>query len=146
MPDYDALRARLDGPDYAGLDDGSAASRLNEPRPAGKRRVPIADIESLALQWGILVAIEDASTGHADDGVRMAARATIRLIESRRLDSVDTEAPAFGFSLNAMVAAGLMTGDQRAEIHRLGDLTTTDAIESFGVAVTDKDVAYVRSL
>lgn len=144
MADYPALKAALDAPDLAGLADADAAAALNAPVAGPPRRVPIAEVERIALQRGRTVPIRRAAES-PEHPARDAAQAALDLLAARS-DDVDATAPAFAAVLDALVAAGLVSGQDRADILALASTTTSRALASFGLPVTAADVAHARSL
>ena len=94
--------------------NGNLVSLLNAKSYPAKRRVPIAEISSLAFRRNLMTRIEDAAGYYGNPTatgiVNAVARNTIRLLEpNSRLTSVDTSDAAFVGVMDVLEQSNLLT-------------------------------------
>ena len=146
-PNPAALKAELDKPEYAGLDDQQAADALNaEVKVRFAQKVPIGWIQQAALALGKLSAIQNAA---GTDPPNPYAVVAAWLWTSSRTDfpPVNMQDAQFQAMLGGLVSTGLITAGDQDAILDLSAVTTTKAkqIAGWGVPVSAVDVNRVRA-
>ena len=153
MIDYPALKTEITtDPTHLGYaafvasgEDWRIADLLNSKSQSLPRPVPLAKILVWGAQTGVRKAIE-AAANNASSPVQGIALATIDLLRGGLVSALDVTDPAIGGTggmLDALVSAGVMTADQKAQLVALNALPTSRAevLFSFDSYVTHGDVA-----
>lgn len=149
MPDYAALAAEIAQPAYAGMDDAKIAATINAAEFTAAAPIRATEVKRL---WGrrmILarcwVAAEDAGTA-AD--VRALCRATYdNLMQDlfADLDPADpTQAKEITAYLDGLVAAGMMTDQDRQDTLALAVVPRTGDVVFLGRPIDESDIKNAR--
>ncbi len=126
---YAALKAELGKPEYASLSDQQAADALNaEVKVRYAQKVPIGWIQQAAMALDKLEAIQGAI------GTNPYAAKTYWLWTSTRSDfpPVNMQDPKFQENLDGLVAAKILSDEDRDAILDLSATTTTKAKQVAG--------------
>lgn len=152
--DYTALKNELltdpNGLGYADYlavaDDVGLAEVLNQKRYRGP--VPIIDISAYCIINGIIGACEVAAQSSETPAQLKAVCITVTTLlrDDFRLNTCDTDHPAFAFTCDALIAASLMTEDQKADMLALGENQVSRAAQVVGMNVSPFDVGSARNL
>lgn len=138
VPWDEAIRARL--PEFPGQSDAEIATALNaETQPGPEQSVLIADaVAYLRGQnaWPAIVKAKDTNDG---------AWAAVDLANDIRQRTLNFGAPLVQQMLDSLVAASLLTKDQRAALEAMGD-TVVPWWQSIGAPapLNDADIARAR--
>lgn len=152
MPDYIALRDAIDSdPAHDARTDAEVATSLNEPIAAP----PGAVTPGQFLRWlaggGRYEKLTRAVTFDGADeatnaAVRSLARAAMRIFDLQ--EPLPLDDPEIGGMIAALVGAGVFTEDDRDALtaRAAPAEASSRAIRSFGLPVTEHDVAHARNL
>ena len=125
--DLKTLREAVDadalGLDWRKMEPDALAKSIATATVSRRRLVPLWEIHKLAIESGFLLAVESAAESHAKPEVQAAARVALRYMNNPRFDNLDTRLPATVAMLDALVAGGVLSADQRALINALADET-----------------------
>lgn len=133
--DYAALKAEIALSKYGGMTDAQIAVALAADTITIMQDVPISAVGGYMLARGITAAADAWATAHPDDttGVLSAVRSLLGLLASPHLTTVEMSNPTIAAAveqmLGGMVAAGIMTSTQQAEILALASTSTTRAAQ-----------------
>lgn len=151
MPDLTALAAELQS-DPAALgyaaplaagDDAAVAALLNAKSYRGP--VPIVELSAAALAFGLIgkceVALYTPATPETLDLCRLCSQTLTLLRDDYRLTTADVDDPDLAAGLDAFVAIGWLTSDQRAYLAGLAAGRASRADLLFGGPITPSHVA-----
>jgi hypothetical protein len=132
MIDYSALRATLSSPPYDAMSDAEAAAALKIATRTEKRPIVAEAIKKLWSRWMVLARAEIASEDlNLSTELRVVCRATVRNLAGDVFADLDTEEPQAKIEiaqyLGALVAAGVLTPEQRDTTLALADVTVNVA-------------------
>jgi hypothetical protein len=148
MVDLVALRAELDKPAYAGLDDAAAAVAVMKATITTDRRVPSAEVARLWARRGVLANAREAGNRAAATGPRLLGWRVLDVVEHDVLGDLDTadatDRTEFAAFLNQLVTATIMTADDRTATIALIQKPRT-GLEVFGT-LDSSDIANARSI
>ena len=123
------LIAAIDDPSINKNNNAAVANHLNRPirvvTPGGTatRYVPLAEIQALGYRLKVIPKLEAALEGPA----RVLARITLNLFTSK-VDPVNVQDAAFGEMLDQLVAATLLTTQERTAIEALAVVDAPDVV------------------
>lgn len=121
---YDLLVPELKLPEYAGLDDAAALAHLQAKTESVPWGISWKDLGTWCAANGVRAKIESHANDNASplQSVCLTIRDNIRGL-SEMLDMTDPRIVAPGGMLDGLVAGGIITADQRAELVTMGTLT-----------------------
>lgn len=139
MGDYKALRELLTQPPYVAMDDQAAATAIVAATVTRPRTIPAREIKKLWGRWQVLgMAWVKAENAALPDELRAVCRATYDNLMTdlfADIDPTETEAAKdIDKYLDALVAAGVLTDEQRAATMALAEETVPLA-DSIGWAI-----------
>jgi len=147
MVDLVALRAELDKPAYAGLDDAAAAVAVMKATVTTDRRVPSAEVARLWARRGVLANAREAGNRGSAAGARVLGWRVLDAVEHDVMGDLDTadanDRAEFAAFLNQLVTAGIMGAADRDATIALIQKPRTGR-EVFG-SLDSNDVANARS-
>ena len=149
--DIAKLRAELtedpEGYGYADLPDPEAANALNAPTRPSRGTVAAAEVRRFVLLNGIWPRLTAAQNA-PDQFIAGTAQTILQTLAPNSFDEIRMGDPAVakavGDMLETMVAAGVMTADQRDKMMALGDVIISRAEELGLERVHHLDVAEAR--
>jgi hypothetical protein len=148
MVDLVALRAELDKPAYAGLDDAAAAVAVMAAMVSVNRAVPSAEVARLWARVGALANAREAGNRAASAPARLLGWRVLDIVEHDvmgELDTTDlTDRTEFLAFLDQMVSSSIMTAANRTATIALITKPRTGR-EVFG-SLDSNDIAAARRL
>lgn len=146
-----AIKTELDSDPvkYTGSHAQKAAA-MNEPIASGtvRVRVDMGEVKKYALKNNFWLAVEDASTSHADANVKIAARAAMAYVEGAHGTDIDMDDAAVVGMLALLVGGGVITQDNSNGLSALANKTiyTSRAKIVVGDEVTGADIQGAMSI
>lgn len=136
------LREELTAEVYQGKTPEEILAMLNAAtRTTGTRQlVPIWQVEKLCYENGTYVKIVTAAASHENPTVKTAAAMALAYLSNPRFDHLDLDLDAVQQMLTALVAGGVLSGDERSALEVLADATTTPAMQLLGRTAELHDV------
>jgi len=146
MPTASEIRSELQA-DPAGLgysahvaarQDSQLAAMLNAKAFRGP--VPIRELSSYCIRTGVIGAVEAVAYEPTSETIPLALKALCHTVltlirDDYRLETVDVDDPGFGPACDGLVAAGLMTTQNKADIMALADGRSSRAEVLWGAGV-----------
>lgn len=136
------LREELTAEAYQGKTPEEILAMLNATtRPTGARQlVPIWQLEKLCYENGTYVKLVAAAASHENPAVQTAAAMALAYLSNPRFDHLDLDLDAVQQMLAALVADGVLSGDERSAIAALADVATSHAMQLLGRTAELHDV------
>ncbi len=132
-PANDPLVAELARPEYAGLSDEDCATIINAKTVSYRKPVETAAVKAYSIREGFWAAIDDACDSDTQATRRLARNVRAWIEDAAgKLPSLDMDAPATVAMLDGLVAASLITADQRTALLAMGDATMR-WVDSIGI-------------
>ena len=119
----DAVKADALGLDWPKMTDDELAASINAATVSRRRLVPLWELHRLAIEAGFLLAVESAAESHAKAEVQAAARVALRYMNNPRFDHLDLDLVATETMLDALVAGGVLSAEQKTAIDALANET-----------------------
>jgi len=143
---YTILSFEIAQPAYAGMTDAEIVAALNAPGAARRRRVPIAELQALAMESGVYTALRVVvGNAQAPAELRAVAQTVLDLANARFAD-VDMDNASAVQMFGALQQAGVMTPQQAAAIDALATVPGVSRAQVLGLeSVTGADVAVARN-
>ncbi len=118
------LQTELALPVYAGLSDADAAAALNSGVTGGRQLVPLWIAQQWFMAEGLWPALKAAALTPSAAAFPVAS-VVYDMMAGGKFQNVDFDNAAVKPTLDGLVAAGLLTSDQRAALDTLANITTT---------------------
>lgn len=143
--DYHVLAAELQQPQYAEMTDQQAADALNAPGLSTRRRVPIAELQALAMESGVYTALRIAvGNAQAPAELRAVAQTVLDLANARFAD-VDMDNASAVQMFGVLQQAGVITVQQARAIDALATVPGVSRAAALGLGVVaEADIGAAR--
>ena len=139
------LQQELSLPAYTGKSDQQAADILNTPLTAGRKLVPLWQVQQWIQTNGVLAALKAAAYTPTNPAFAVAAN-VYDMVFLGKFENIDLDNLAVKPLLDGLVTAGLLTTTQRAALDALANATTTRAAQlRYMRPITAGDVAKARA-
>ena len=144
--DYTILSNEIRLPQYENMTDSEIADALNALSAATRRRVPIAELQALAMESGVYTALRVVvGNAQAPAELRAVAQTVLDLANARFAD-VDMDNASAVQMFGALQQAGIITPQQAAAIDALATVPGVSRAVALGLgAVAEADVAAARA-
>lgn len=143
--DYNILSNEISQPQYAGMADGEIADSLNRPGEAGRRRVPIGELQARAMESGIYTALRVASASPDATAELRAVAQTVLDLANARFEDVDLDNAASRQMFGALQQARVITAEQASQIDALADVPGLSRAQELGLGeVVKADIQAAR--
>ena len=142
---YTILSNEIAQPGYAGMTDAEIVAALNTPGASTRRRVPIAELQTRAMESGVYTALR-VVVGNAQAPAELRAMAqTVLDLSNARFADVDLDNASARQMFGALQAAGVISQQQASEIDALADVPGRSRAQEIGLGtVTVEDILDAR--
>lgn len=144
--DYKILANEITVPQYAGMTDAEIADALNELSQPTRRRVPLADLQTRAMETGVYTALRMVVGNTSASAELRAVAQTVLDLANARFDDVDLDNNSSRQMFHVLQQAGVITAEQAVLIDELATVPGVSRAQTLGLGiVAETDVVAARN-
>ena len=143
--DYQMLANEIALPTYAGMSDDEIVDALNAVSATTRRRVPIAELQALAMESGVYTALRVVVGNEQAPAELRAVAQTVLDLANARFADVDMDNASAVQMFGALQQAGVITAQQAAMIDALATVPGVSRAVALGLGVVaEADIQAAR--
>ena len=142
---YSSLADEISLPQYSGMSDGEIVAALNTPGASTRRRVPIAELQTRAMESGVYTALRVVVGNEQAPAELRAVAQTVLDLANARFADVDMDNASAVQMFGALQQAGVITAQQAAMIDALATVPGVSRAVALGLGVVaEADIQAAR--